>query len=144
MSNRTNWGFRAAIHVFRPNFRKERDKWPQNTFWSVKIGEKKFGKWRQRWKMPVFDMFYRISQSFLRIMTWNYVYIFIIQCPLTYSTFFYFKNLDFELKYFFFKIKIVLYFFWKFSKFWFFETPISQFCSSTNSTSYHMRTLIVA
>ena len=28
-------GFRAVRHVFTSDFRKEREKWPQNTFWNV-------------------------------------------------------------------------------------------------------------
>ena len=32
---------------FRSDFRKEREKWPYNTFWSIKIGQKiKLGKSR--------------------------------------------------------------------------------------------------
>ena len=38
--------FRASIHVFRSDFRKEREKWPCKTFWSIKIGQQKLGKSR--------------------------------------------------------------------------------------------------
>ena len=36
----------TAIHVFRTGFRKEHEKWPKNTFWKIKIGQKiaKMGK----------------------------------------------------------------------------------------------------
>ena len=37
-------GFKAGIHVNRSDFRKEREKWPQNTFWSVKMGKNKIRK----------------------------------------------------------------------------------------------------
>ena len=40
------------------------------------------------WKVPVFDMFYAISQPFLKISTWNFVHIFMRHCPLTYVTVF--------------------------------------------------------
>ena len=68
-SSKKNSWFRAAIHVFRSDFCKEREKWPWNTFWSIKIGQNiKLGKSRwspeMTWKVPVFDMFYVISQPF--------------------------------------------------------------------------------
>ena len=40
------------------------------------------------WKVPVFDMFYAISQPFLKISTWNFVHIFMRHYPLTYVTVF--------------------------------------------------------
>ena len=39
VKQKKSW-FRAAIHVFRSDFRKEREKWPLNTLWNVKIGQK--------------------------------------------------------------------------------------------------------
>ena len=33
------------------------------------------------WKVPVFDMFYVISQPFFKISTWNFVHIFMRHCP---------------------------------------------------------------
>ena len=50
------------------------------------------GKSRNDVKVPVFDMFYAISQPFLKISTGNCVHIFMRYCPLTYVTFFGEKN----------------------------------------------------
>ena len=40
------------------------------------------------WKVPVFDMFYVISQPFLKISSWNFVHIFMRHFPLTNVTVF--------------------------------------------------------
>ena len=45
-------------------------------------------------EVPVFDMFYGISQPVLKISTWNFVHIFMRHCPLTYVTFFFVENFD--------------------------------------------------
>ena len=45
----------------------------------------KVAKWREN---ACFDMFYAISQLFLKIPTWNFVHIFMRYCPLTFVTVF--------------------------------------------------------
>ena len=77
-------------------FAKNAKKYPKNTFWRIKIGPNlKFVKSRQSpemtWKVPVFDMFYVISQPCLKILAWNCVHIFISHCPLKCGTFFSWK-----------------------------------------------------
>ena len=72
------------------------------------------------WKVPVFDMFYVISQLFLKISTWNFLHIFISHCPLTYGTVF--ENFDFEEEYFE-KEKEMLIFFESLENFQSFENP---------------------
>ena len=81
-------------------------------------------------------MFYVISQPFLKISTWNFVHIFISHCPLTYYTFFW-KFWFWGGK--FWKRKNMLEMLEIFGNFQQFENPRLQFCSPTNSTSFHIR-----
>ena len=93
------------------------------------------------WKVPVFDMFYVISQPFLKLSTWNFVHIFMRHCPLTYVTViwkFWFGGNCFEKK------KTFGHFFENFRNFQNFENPWYQFCSAINSTPFHISQLIVA
>ena len=65
---------------FRSVFRQERQKWP-NTFWMVQIRQNlkivKIQKSQGRaWKMGIFDLQNTSTPSFLRISTWNFVYIY--------------------------------------------------------------------
>ena len=72
----------TVIHVFRSVFRQEREKWPQNIFFLIKIG----GKWKIRksleyleitWKVAVFGIQMAFKKSFSKISTSNVIQIFI-------------------------------------------------------------------
>ena len=70
-------------------FAKNAKNAPKTLFEAPKNKSRKITvKSRNDVKVPVFDMFYVISQSFLKISTFNFVHIFIshfplIYCPLT-------------------------------------------------------------
>ena len=82
-----------------------------------------------------------ISQPFLKISTWNFVHIFMRDCPLTYVTFFCWKFWFGETVS---KIRKIGHFFRIFRNFQNFEHPRYQFCSPINSTSFHLSLLIVS
>ena len=77
----------------------------------IKLGKSRWSP-EMTWKVSVFDMFYVISQPFLKLSTWNFVHIFISHCPLTYCTFFFFKILMLRGKIL--KKKKTCWKFWKF------------------------------
>ena len=89
-----------------------------------------------------FYMFYVISQPCLKISSWNFVHLFISHCPLRYCTvLLLLKNFDFggeifekEKK----SLKIYIFYFQNF------QNTRQQFCNPTNSTSFHIKQLIVA
>ena len=84
--------FRAAIHVLRSDFAKNAKNDPKTLFEASKSVKKQnsenHGKSRNDVKSACFDMFYAISQPFLKISTWNFVHIFMRHYPLTYVTVF--------------------------------------------------------
>ena len=89
----------------------------------------------------LFDMLYVISQPFLKISTSNFVHIFMRHCPLTNVPVFFSKILIWGET----VLKIKNWtFFENFQNFENFENPRKQFCSPTNSTSFHISQLIVA
>ena len=85
-------------------------------------------------------MFYVITQPFFKMQTCNFVHIFISHCHLAYILFLTNLILGETLKI---KNKNVENF-GNFRNFLKFANPKARFCSPTNSTSGHIRQLIVA
>ena len=145
VKQKISW-FRAAIHVFRSDFRKEREKWPYNTFWSFKIGEK--NKIR---KITVKSRNDVKSACFWHVLC--YISAIFEDIDLKFCTHIH-ETLPSNICYGFLEILIwgetvskriqIRPFLKIFQNFQNFKNPRQQFCSPTNSTSSHISQLIVA